>query len=445
MNVNWTRWRRFHARANGLAGSALAAVLLACVAQTAHAVPSFARQTGLECTSCHLSWPELTPTGRQFKLNGYTLGERSLFPVAGMLQLSRSSTSSLDAQPSDNFPRDGAVLMQQASLFVSGKLADHVGLFSQWTYDGVGHRTSIDNVDLRFANHGELMGHKFVYGATLNNNPQVQDVYNTGQAWGFPFSSSPVALTPNAGLAIEGLGQQVAGLGAYTLWDNTLYAELTDYRTADRMFSVLRAGTDRAEDAALKGDNLYWRLGLQHEWGEGQHSAMLGAYGFTLDRYPDNTNLSGPTDRFRDTGIDAQYQYITDQHRVSLQANYVREQQDWLATPQGNSSDTLRSFKAKATYYYQKQYGVNVGYFSTKGDADSVLYNTGDPTTGSASGSPNSTGTVWELNYLPRRDIRLALQYTAYSRFNGARNNYDGFGRNAKDNNTLYLLAWLMF
>jgi hypothetical protein len=32
-----------------------------------------------------------------------------------------------------------------------------------------------------------------------------------------------------------------------------------------------------------------------------------------------------------------------------------------------------------------------------------------------------------------------------YSKFNGASNNYDGFGRNASDNNTFYLLGWLMF
>ncbi|TMH05153.1 MAG: hypothetical protein E6H79_09435, partial [Betaproteobacteria bacterium] len=51
--------------------------------EAAHAVPSFARQTGLECMACHVSWPELTSVGRQFKLGAYTLtqakdGERPL-------------------------------------------------------------------------------------------------------------------------------------------------------------------------------------------------------------------------------------------------------------------------------------------------------------------------------------------------------------------------------
>ena len=41
---------------------------------TASAVPSYARQTGQPCSTCHTAFPELTPFGRQFKLMGYTSG-----------------------------------------------------------------------------------------------------------------------------------------------------------------------------------------------------------------------------------------------------------------------------------------------------------------------------------------------------------------------------------
>ena len=44
---------------------------------TALAVPSFARQTGLSCTSCHTVFPELTPFGRLFKLGGYVMSKSS--------------------------------------------------------------------------------------------------------------------------------------------------------------------------------------------------------------------------------------------------------------------------------------------------------------------------------------------------------------------------------
>src|SRR5436309_15503744 len=77
-------------------------------ATLAHAVPSFARQTGLECGTCHLSWLELNSVGRAFKLGGYTLvkttneerpwlptsndGPPPKLPLALMAQLSATDT-----------------------------------------------------------------------------------------------------------------------------------------------------------------------------------------------------------------------------------------------------------------------------------------------------------------------------------------------------------------
>ena len=65
----------------------------------ADAVPSFARQTGQECPACHVSWPELTPYGRYFKLTGYTIGKAAItsegiqyLPLAVMAQASITNT-----------------------------------------------------------------------------------------------------------------------------------------------------------------------------------------------------------------------------------------------------------------------------------------------------------------------------------------------------------------
>jgi hypothetical protein len=430
----------------GIPWRALAAVILACCMLPAQAVPSFARQTGFDCFTCHVSWPELTPTGRLFKLNGYTLGPRLAFPVAGMLQLSYSQTHGAGTNFAQNFPEDREAVIQQASLFYNGKLSDHVGIFSQFTYDGVEHHTSIDNVDLRYANHVDITGHDLLYGFTLHNNPQVQDVYNTVSAWGFPFESSPAANAPAAAPLIENLGQQVAGMGAYAMWRNMIYGEVTTYRTSNHLFSPLRLGIERDTAASLDGYNPYWRLAVQHDWDGGKHSAMLGTYGLIADVFPDNKLLTGPTDRFRDIGFDAQYQYITDRHRISGQLNYTRESVTWNPDAQtSNHTDRLHEFRAKATYYYEKKYGVNLASFRIHGTADNGLYNTGDAVTGSGNGSPDSAGYILEFNYLPRRDIRLTLQFTHYSKFNGASRNYDGQGRNASDNDTVYLLGWFMF
>src|ERR1700680_4085139 len=46
-------------------------VVLTWTRSSAYATSGFARQTGLSCEACHTVFPELTPFGRKFKLNGY--------------------------------------------------------------------------------------------------------------------------------------------------------------------------------------------------------------------------------------------------------------------------------------------------------------------------------------------------------------------------------------
>jgi hypothetical protein len=43
------------------------------------------------------------------------------------------------------------------------------------------------------------------------------------------------------------------------------------------------------------------------------------------------------------------------------------------------------------------------------------------------------------------QNIQLGVQYTGYTRFNGASVNYDGAGRLASGNNAVYLLGRFIF
>ncbi len=67
-----------------------------------------------------------------------------------------------------------------------------------------------------------------------------------------------------------------------------------------------------------------------------------------------------------------------------------------------------------------------------------MLYSPAD-TTGSYNGEPDSRGYIIELDYLPWEKLKISAQYIIYDKFNGSDRNYDGFGRNASDNNTFYL------
>jgi hypothetical protein len=423
--------------------------------ENVQAVPSFERQTGMSCTVCHTVFPELTPFGRTFKLSGYVFSKSGKPyeyppPLAGLVQMSYTNQKGLKTRidPFDDSPEAKFVVPQQASAFYAGRMYEKLGAFIQVTYDGVGNDIALDLTDIRYADHLDLAGKNLIYGVTVNNNPTLEDVWNTTPAFGFPYSSSSVAVTPAAATIIDGtLASQVGGIGAYGMWNNLLYAEASVYRTNHKGITrPLGAGTET--DTVMDGAAPYWRVALQHQWGK--QSASLGTYGMYAKIYPAGST-SGPSDAFTDLALDAQYQFIGTKHLFSVATTWIHEKQNWDASydlgAAANSSDTLETFRINANYYYRSTWGTlggNVGYFSTFGDADSGLYAPAS-VTGSLNGSPDSKGFILQANYVLRDRYKFVLQYTYYDRFNGAKTNYDGSGRNASDNNTLYALIWLMF
>jgi hypothetical protein len=431
----------------------------------------------MACSTCHTVFPELTPFGREFKLNGYvldnmkqikgitverseTLSLNTIPPLSAMAQIAYTHTSTavpdtaaavqpaLSQNGDLNFP-------QQVSLFYAGKIAEGLGAFIQLTYDGVGDHFGMDNTDIRYALHTSLDAasqRDVIFGLTLNNNPTVQDPWNSTQAWGFPYSGSAVAPGPNSSTQIDsgGVGQNAAGLGAYMWYDHSLYAELSLY-TGSKV-----GGThplDSSQTPLIHGVAPYWRLAWEQRWD--RNSLSIGTYGIRAGIVPATLPATGPTDKFTDYALDTQYQYIGEDHLATVLGTFIHEKQSLDASfPAGlsaNASNTLTTFKLGGEYYYKRKFGGSIGFFNTTGSTDSVLYPALDgsgnpiPVTGSASSSPANRGYVLEANYLPFLNVKLQLQYTIYSKFNGGSGNYDGAGRSASDNNTLYLLAWFNF
>jgi len=462
------------ARGGYWVGALLAFILSAGIVVPAAAVPSFARQTGMTCASCHTVFPELTPFGREFKLNGYvldnikqitgistddrsTLSLNSVPPLSVMVQISYTHTGSAlpDSAVSGALAKDGDVLFpQQVSIFYAGKIADDFGAFMQLTYDGAEDHFGLDNTDIRYARHfnfgpgGDADQHHLIIGATLNNGPTVQDVWNTTAAWGFPYSGSSTAPTPltspKLGAGAGGLGQTAAGLGVYAWLDSRLYAELSLYAPS------LPGGAhplDSTQAGVIHGVSPYWRVAYESRWDS--NSLSVGLYGIDAKLNPGHgLPLAGPTDDFRDTAADAQYQFIGESHSFTALATYINEKESLYASYASglaaNSSDTLDSFQLSGEYYYQRRLGAALGYFSVNGSADSLLYAPA-AVGGSVTNRPDSRGEVVELNYLPWLNAKLQLQYTVYSKFNGGKSDYDGAGRNASNNDTLYVLLWLAY
>src|SRR5215831_12035030 len=74
-----------------------------------------------------------------------------------------------------HFNDNNNVALDQLSLFYAGRIVPHVGAFVQGTYDGVTGTAALDNVDIRAAMQGTVLGTDLVYGVSFNNNPTVQE------------------------------------------------------------------------------------------------------------------------------------------------------------------------------------------------------------------------------------------------------------------------------
>ncbi len=393
--------------------------------QEANAVPSFARQTGLACSSCHTVFPELTPFGRQFKLNGYTM--------TGIKQVESTSANKKNDLKIDQIPpfsvmlQTGATyskantpatnvnLPDQLSFFYAGEISPHIGSFIQITMapaDGPGF--GMDNTDIRYANHAGAI----TYGATLNNNPTVQDVWNSTAAWGYPFTTGAGVTSP----AIDNLGGAVAGLGAYADWGNGLYTELSLYRdTGSFDGTALASGTSTA--ARISGVAPYWRLAYNTTFASGD-MLMVGTYGMQTTLY----DLSNPTpsathDQYTDVAVDAQYEHTMSNgtDTISAHATYTNENQTLDYSSPGNNP-TLKNTRLDGTYHWAHHATATLAYNTSSGKG----------------GAYDDAAWTAQVSYLPWQNTKFTLQYVTYTKLGGSTTNIS-------DNDTALVQGWFMW
>ena len=416
---------------------ALAASLI-IAADPASAVPSFARQTGQPCAACHVGGfgPQLTDFGISFKLGGYTLAvpNRPAVPVAAMIMTGFTHTNAAqDASALDGRRFDGSHLegnnnptLDQASLFFAGRLTSNVGIFSQLTYDGVAQRTSIDNIDLRVADTFAFPeDHSLLAGVSINNNPGLQDPFNTLPAWAFPYIASRVAPGPSAATILDAAWAQKAnGVVAYGQLDNFWYAELGTYRmqsvSTQKFFGI---GVDDRDAGALRSP-LYARFAVRPTWKGGSFNAgvVLFRTGYQADRdVPDTTH-------YTDFGVDASWrQMFEDASQATAMASVIHEA--------SSGTPGLTEYSVTGSYYrpspWGGSWGGNVQRFGVNaqglGSRVTRLQVDWTPT-----GARALSG-LWDPS------IRIGLQFSAYDEVDSQR------GHAAAVSDTTYLFAWLAF
>ena len=439
-------------RPSRLGRAYLVAGLFGLAAPAANAVPSFAVQTGLPCQSCHVGGlgPQLTPFGREFKLHGYTARTNYNLPLAVFAQSSYTSTAK--GQPTaPGFSANDNFALDQVSLFVAGGLGQHFGAFIQNTYDGVAKAFHWDNLDVRAVTNVDLGRSKAVLGLSLNNNPTVQDAFNTLPAWGFPYTSSTLAPVPAAAPLIGSLAQTTIGLTGYAWIDSKIYVEFGGYRSPSAGF-LTHAGVDPTNPGNIDGIAPYGRVAYQ--WNLGERNIELGAFVLDARLFPGRDETTGLTDHYDDVGLDASYQFSPSNHDVyTVNARYTHESQRLNASTAlglaSNPSQTLDDVRVDASYYWRDKVGFSAQVFDTWGSPDDLLYQ------GDRRRRPDSSGLFLQVDetpfgdgkspFGPRFNIRVGVQYTAYFTFDGAHSNFDTMGRNAADNNTFRVFTWIYY
>ena len=421
----------------------------------AEAIVSFSRQTGYACNACHTQsfGPNLTPLGRDFKLNGYTATggsgiDAKLPPFSAMVMGSftntrKDQTGGFD-QPGYN--KNNNFTFDQASLFYAGRILEKVGAFSQLTYDGYGDTLALDNTDIRFADKIDVGEHSINYGVSVNNSPTVQDLWNTTPAWGFPYTGSAVAPAPGTNALLDGGldPSQAGGATAYAMINNLFYLEAGAYASLGK--GVQKGlGAFAPDEFEIDGAAPYWRAALQYD--RKGHYFALGHYGLIADIFPGRDHSNG-TDHYTDVAVDATYQYIGNAtHIFEVKTTYIYEDQNLEATKRAggvnsNTNTYLTTFKFNTAYTYEQTYGVTFAYNKTTGSRDTSLY------PDYSSGRPNSEFYTAELVYVPFGkynsqlypwlNLRMSLQYIGYSKFNGTHDL-------ASQNNTFMVNGWLAF
>jgi hypothetical protein len=377
-----------------------------------------------------------------------------VIPLSATALFSFTHTAKAQSEAPEHFSRNNNAAVQEVLGFIAGRIAPHAGAFIGVAHSGIERKTGLDHFDVRYAQPLKLGGKDAILGFGVNNNPGSQDVFDSLPAWAFPHDFSELVPKSNAApLLAGGLDGQVAGFSTYLWFNDSLYAEIAGYRSLSHgLLGTIGVGD---EAGRIAGTAPYVRLAYQKDWGK--QVASFGVVGMRAAIHPERA--PGPTNKYSDWGFDATCQYLGNRKNIiTATIGYLHERQTRDFDVEEGITDRrrqrLNSVNANVSYYYHNAYGVTAGLFHTWGSRDRNLFGPAEGE-GSRTGRPDTSGYVLQADWsplgkegswgAPYANLRLGVQYTGYFKFNGASRNYDGFGRDASDNNTVFAFAAVAF
>lgn len=358
-------------------------------ADKSFAVPSFARQTGRPCSGCHTVWPRLNITGREFKVTGYTdIADDTKRVQGDRLDLLRFVPLSISII---SFPfqkvsgEDGETLIpDEVAIFYAGRITPNIGAFIEpvWSRDG-------GDFELEFAklNAAMRVGPGNTIGLVLGKmDAGGADPFNTIRFTAYHTVNSP------------GIFSQERASGDFFQFgstDNQGAVVNGEFRVS-RYLVYAAMGVFRGHESTDPVD-FYARINGETFIG-GLHDIALGGFVYSgREEYDDPLGGRYKSDVLR-AGADLQYQIESGPHIIDAVAVYMGGKDKDLDGVSGNDV-SFDGFYGEASYFYQRTYGVTIGYDYMASDDDDSL---------------DKNGWVFNVSCLPWLNTKLALEYSNF-------------------------------
>ncbi len=362
---------------NKIQGSVFVAgvAVMAGLGNNAYAYPMFGKQTGLDCTACHLQhMPKLNETGRKFAASGMTQSVNVADPASKGMDINPSvMVKSMYEKTWDKPTHSGLVnttadteegewsVPRTASLMFGGRLTEHLGGFIDASYK---------------SNEDNSVGGKVVYardttdgywGLAFYNTPSFgpfagMETYNSGLYK--PLRTFDIRKLSNAFQASEIGGGSARGVQLYCDTDNALSEE-------DHLFATFGVYAPEQENDSMNfASNMIPFARVAYEYRAGDFNFILG--GFGMKGGSTAYNSLAPLSIERETyGIDFQIEGIVAERRVSLiVANVLRNKVTYTGLlsnqldPEENSNLENTAWSVEGEVNLFPSFGLKAAYMT---------------------------------------------------------------------------------
>jgi hypothetical protein len=400
----------------------VAAASLVLVPDEASAVPSFARQKGKACTDCHTIWPRLTQAGREFKELGYTeVGETypriqednlDLLGFSGTpLSVSLITLPYVKAQGQQS----EAHIPEEMAIFLAGRITPNIGGFVEpkWARDT--GQFSLELVKLAGANR--VAGNNNLGIVFLKSDVAGADPYNTIRFTAYNTVNTPAIFTSARAsgdlfqfASTENMGMVVNG----RFFSNMVYVAAGAFRGDEFASNVMTDPIDGfgriAFEYALTGESVasiggYYYGGKQN-YDHSFTDLVAPAGGGSI--VPTSVSQGIYSSKFERYGADFQWQTDSQPHLFEVVGVYMygtdKGAWDGIAdTPADYFDVSFTGYYAEGSYFYNRKYGVTIGYDHIESSEDNSL---------------DKKGPTFNIMYLPWLNTKFAIEYSDWEHAN---------------------------